>query len=142
MLGALHARWLYDDKKVYFYRATVNKDELLQMVRFGAEMVCSSKDSTITDEDIDKIIVKGEATTAELDAKMKKFTEDVIKFKMDGTAELYDFDDEKVVFYSLSFSNDRFLDASQNLVNALLKLVNALLKVKEELIVEAAGTKR
>ncbi|KAA0050572.1 putative chromatin-remodeling complex ATPase chain [Cucumis melo var. makuwa] len=113
----------------------VNKDELLQMVRFGAEMVCSSKDSTITDEDIDKIIVKGEATTAELDAKMKKFTEDVIKFKMDGTAELYDFDDEKVVFYSLSFSNDRFLDASQNLVNALLK-------VKEELIVEAAGTKR
>ncbi|KAL0560238.1 hypothetical protein IC582_000638 [Cucumis melo] len=55
------------------------------MVRFGAEMVCSSKDSTITDEDIDKIIVKGEATTAELDAKMKKFTEDVIKFKMDGS---------------------------------------------------------
>ena len=28
---------------------TINKDELLQMVRFGAEMVFSSKDSTITD---------------------------------------------------------------------------------------------
>ncbi|XWS53663.1 hypothetical protein CRYUN_Cryun10bG0019800 [Craigia yunnanensis] len=62
---------------------TVNKDELLQMVRFGAEMVFSSKDSTITDEDIDRIIAKGEAATAELDAKMKKFTEDAIKFKMD-----------------------------------------------------------
>ncbi|KAB2067841.1 hypothetical protein ES319_A09G255900v1 [Gossypium barbadense] len=74
---------------------TVNKDELLQMVRFGAEMVFSSKDSTITDEDIDRIIAKGEAATAELDAKMKKFTEDAIKFKMDDTAELYDFDDEK-----------------------------------------------
>ncbi|KAM1086727.1 hypothetical protein EV1_012382 [Malus domestica] len=74
---------------------TVNKDELLQMVRFGAEMVFSSKDSTITDEDIDRIIAKGEETTAELDAKMKKFTEDAIKFKMDDTAELYDFDDEK-----------------------------------------------
>ncbi|CAK9329010.1 unnamed protein product [Citrullus colocynthis] len=74
---------------------TVNKDELLQMVRFGAEMVFSSKDSTITDEDIDRIIAKGEAATAELDAKMKKFTEDAIKFKMDETAELYDFDDEK-----------------------------------------------
>ncbi|KAK4388473.1 putative chromatin-remodeling complex ATPase chain [Sesamum angolense] len=37
---------------------TVNKDELLQMVRFGAEMVFSSKDSTITDEDIDRIIAK------------------------------------------------------------------------------------
>ncbi|KAJ8766306.1 hypothetical protein K2173_022365 [Erythroxylum novogranatense] len=73
----------------------VNKDELLQMVRFGAEMVFSSKDSTITDEDIDRIIAKGEEATAELDAKMKKFTEDAIKFKMDETAELYDFDDEK-----------------------------------------------
>ncbi|KAL6185935.1 hypothetical protein ACLB2K_042057 [Fragaria x ananassa] len=74
---------------------TVNKDDLLQMVRFGAEMVFSSKDSTITDEDIDRIIAKGEEATAELDAKMKKFTEDAIKFKMDDTAELYDFDDEK-----------------------------------------------
>ncbi|XP_068661697.1 ISWI chromatin-remodeling complex ATPase CHR11-like isoform X2 [Aristolochia californica] len=76
---------------------TVNKDELLQMVRFGAEMVFSSKDSTITDEDIDRIIAKGEEATAELDAKMKKFTEDAIKFKMDDTAELYDFDDDDKV---------------------------------------------
>ncbi|KAJ8431163.1 hypothetical protein Cgig2_030102 [Carnegiea gigantea] len=74
--------------------AAVNKDELLQMVRFGAEMVFSSGDSTITDEDIDRIIAKGEEATAELDAKMKKFTEDAIKFKMDDTADLYDFDDE------------------------------------------------
>ncbi|VAH02278.1 hypothetical protein VPH35_001186 [Triticum aestivum] len=73
----------------------VNKDELLQMVRFGAEMVFSSKDSTITDEDIDRIIARGEEATAQLDAKMKKFTEDAIKFKMDDTAELYDFDDDK-----------------------------------------------
>lgn len=55
------------------------------MVRFGAEMVFSSKDSTITDEDIDRIIAKGEEATAELDAKMKKFTEDAIKFKMDDS---------------------------------------------------------
>ncbi|XP_028060189.1 probable chromatin-remodeling complex ATPase chain [Camellia sinensis] len=82
---------------------TVNKDELLQMVRFGAEMVFSSKDSTITDEDIDRIIAKGEEATAELDAKMKKFAKDAIKFKMDdmqlvwvfAAADLYDFDDEK-----------------------------------------------
>ncbi|CAL5361700.1 unnamed protein product [Camellia sinensis] len=64
---------------------TVNKDELLQMVRFGAEMVFCSKDSTITDEDIDRIIAKGEEATAELDAKMKKFAEDAIKFKIDDS---------------------------------------------------------
>lgn len=74
---------------------TVNKDELLQMVKFGAEMVFSSKDSTITDEDVDRIIAKGEEATAELDAKMMKFTKDAIKFKMDDTGELYDFNDEK-----------------------------------------------
>ncbi|CAL5435732.1 unnamed protein product [Camellia sinensis] len=67
---------------------TVNKDELLQMVRFGPEMVFSSKDSTITDDDIDRIIAKGEEATAELDAKMKKFAEDAIKFKMDDTVAL------------------------------------------------------
>ncbi|RRT75651.1 hypothetical protein B296_00004138 [Ensete ventricosum] len=65
--------------------AAVNKDELLQMVRFGAEMVFNSNNSTITDEDIDRIIAKGEEATAELDAKMKKFTEDAIKFKMDDS---------------------------------------------------------
>lgn len=68
--------------------SAVNKDELLQMVRFGAEMVFSSKDSTITDEDIDRIIAKGEEATAQLDAKMKKFTEDAIKFKMDDSMTL------------------------------------------------------
>ncbi|KAJ4886085.1 putative chromatin-remodeling complex ATPase chain [Raphanus sativus] len=71
---------------------TVNKDELLQMVRYGAEMVFSSKDSTITDEDIDRIIAKGEEATAELDAKMKKFTEDAIQFKMDDSKGVLDLD--------------------------------------------------
>lgn len=69
----------------YCFSSAVNKDELLQMVRYGAEMVFSSKDSTITDEDIDRIIAKGEEATAELDAKMKKFTEDAIMFKMDDS---------------------------------------------------------
>ncbi|KAJ8749159.1 hypothetical protein K2173_018628 [Erythroxylum novogranatense] len=61
----------------------VNKDELLQMVRVGAEMVFSLKDITITDDDIDKIIAKGEEATTELDTKMKKFMKDAIKFKVD-----------------------------------------------------------
>ncbi|CAI9261005.1 unnamed protein product [Lactuca saligna] len=45
----------------------------------------SSKNSTIIHEDIDRIIAKGEEATAELDAMMKKFTEDAIKFKMDDS---------------------------------------------------------
>lgn len=86
--------------------AAVNKDELLQMVRFGAEMVFSSKDSTITDEDIDRIIAKGEEATAELDAKMKKFTEDAIKFKMDDSMLIYCFHNFSMFICDLIFILD------------------------------------
>lgn len=72
--------------------AAVNKDELLQMVRYGAEKVFSSAGGTITDEDIDNIIAKGESTTQELEGKMKKFTEDAARFKMDGGEDLYAFE--------------------------------------------------
>ena len=65
----------------------MNKDELLQMVRFGAEKVFTSTDSRITEDDIERIIAKGEAETAEMDAKMKKFSADAIAFKMDDDCE-------------------------------------------------------
>ncbi|KAJ8755153.1 hypothetical protein K2173_018951 [Erythroxylum novogranatense] len=71
------------------------------MVRVGAEMVFSLKDITITDDDIDKIIAKGEEATTELDTKMKKFMKDAIKFKVDETSEYYDFDDDKKFLFDL-----------------------------------------
>ena len=37
------------------------KDEVLSMIRHGAEQVFASKDSTITDADIDAILESGEA---------------------------------------------------------------------------------
>ncbi|KAJ8760987.1 hypothetical protein K2173_022025 [Erythroxylum novogranatense] len=74
---------IYTKTLSFCHHAAVNKDELLQMVRVGAEMVFSLKDITITDDDIDKIIAKGEEATTELDTKMKKFMKDAIKFKVD-----------------------------------------------------------
>ena len=38
----------------------LGKDEVLNMIRHGASHVFASKDSEITDEDIDSIIAKGE----------------------------------------------------------------------------------
>lgn len=38
----------------------LNKDEMLNMIRHGANHVFSSKDSEITEEDIDSILAKGE----------------------------------------------------------------------------------
>lgn len=40
--------------------AALNKDEMLNMIRHGANHVFASKDSEITDEDIDTILEKGE----------------------------------------------------------------------------------
>ena len=38
----------------------LGKDEVLNMIRHGASHVFASKDSEITDEDIDAILVRGE----------------------------------------------------------------------------------
>lgn len=38
----------------------LGKDEMLNMIRHGANHVFASKDSEITDEDIDVILAKGE----------------------------------------------------------------------------------
>ncbi|KAK9812302.1 hypothetical protein WJX73_000685 [Symbiochloris irregularis] len=77
---------------------TVNKDDLLAMVRYGAEMVFSSEAATITDQDIDTILARGAKETDELNAKLKEYSENAMKFTMDGgfqTAYEYrDADDE------------------------------------------------
>jgi len=82
----------------------LNKDELLSMVRYGADKIFDSTNSTITDEDIDTIIAKGEDETKMLNEKMAGFTDKALKFSMDADASLYEFDDEdenKEVFEGL-----------------------------------------
>ena len=39
----------------------LNKDEMLNMIRHGADHVFASKDSDVTDEDIDTILAKSES---------------------------------------------------------------------------------
>nr|XP_058962907.1 SWI/SNF-related matrix-associated actin-dependent regulator of chromatin subfamily A member 5-like [Pocillopora verrucosa] len=66
----------------------VSKDEMLSMIRHGADEVFASKDEEITDEDIDAIMKKGEKKTAELAEKMKQFGESSLrKLAMDAPAE-------------------------------------------------------
>ena len=49
--------------------------------------------ANITDEDIDAIIQKGQRATEELNEKMKQYTENAMKFTMDGGIA-YEFKDE------------------------------------------------
>lgn len=63
----------------------VTKDEIMAAVRFGADAVFRSEESTITDEDIDVILARGEARTKELVKKLhEKDKGDLLDFRLDG----------------------------------------------------------
>lgn len=63
----------------------LNKDDMLNMIRFGANHVFASKDSEITDEDIDTILQRGETKTAEQKAKMESLGESSLRtFTLDA----------------------------------------------------------
>ncbi|KAK3527644.1 hypothetical protein QTP86_030577 [Hemibagrus guttatus] len=76
----------------------LGKDEMLQMIRHGATHVFASKDSELTDEDIDTILERGAKKTAEMNERMQNLGESSLRnFTMDtGTTEtsLYNFEGE------------------------------------------------
>ena len=57
----------------------LNKDEMLSMIRHGADHVFASKDSEITDEDIDDILAKSEAKTEQLNQKLAGMGESTLR---------------------------------------------------------------
>lgn len=61
---------------------------MLSMIKFGADEIFKSKDSSITDEDIDLIISKGEKKTAELNEKFQKNVLNLGTFSLDGGNKL------------------------------------------------------
>ena len=75
-------------------KKNLGKDELLAMVRFGAEKIFDSSTTTITDEDVDAIMARGEEETKALNSKMQGFTEKAIQFSMGAENSLYEFEDE------------------------------------------------
>jgi SWI/SNF-related matrix-associated actin-dependent regulator of chromatin subfamily A member 5 len=80
----------------------VTKEEILAAVRFGADIVFRSEESTITDEDIDVILERGAAKTKELAEKIQKAEKgDLLDFKLDGgvsaqTFEGIDYSDKEL----------------------------------------------
>ena len=65
----------------------LSRDELLSAVRFGADKIFKSKDSSITEDDIDLILDVGKRKTQELNEKLKAADKgDLLDFKFDGTS--------------------------------------------------------
>lgn len=63
----------------------VSKDEIMAAVRFGADTIFRSEESTITDDDIDVILERGMAKTKELHEKISKADKgDLLNFRLDG----------------------------------------------------------
>ncbi|XP_041959644.1 LOW QUALITY PROTEIN: SWI/SNF-related matrix-associated actin-dependent regulator of chromatin subfamily A member 5 [Alosa alosa] len=74
----------------------LGKDEMLNIIRHGATHVFASKESEITDEDIDEILERGEKKTEELKEKMGKLEEGSLRnFTMENTENsVYNFEGE------------------------------------------------
>lgn len=51
--------------------SSLEKDELMKMVRFGADQIISGKGGTYTDEDIDALITRGQEKTNAMQAKLQ-----------------------------------------------------------------------
>ena len=69
-------------------KAAASKDDLLNMIQHGAEKVFESKGSTGALDDIDEILARGEARTAELSAKYEKLgIDDLQKFSSENAYE-------------------------------------------------------
>jgi SWI/SNF-related matrix-associated actin-dependent regulator of chromatin subfamily A member 5 len=51
--------------------SSLEKDELMKMVRFGADQILSGKGGTYSDDDIDALIAKGEEKTNEINEKLQ-----------------------------------------------------------------------
>jgi len=76
--------------------AKLGKEEMLGMIRHGADHIFASKESEITDEDIDAILEKGEKKTIDMQKKLESMGESTLKnFTLDAPAEsVYRFEGE------------------------------------------------
>lgn len=79
----------------------LSKDELMTMVRFGADEIFNARGSTITDDDIDAILAKGEERTETMKAKIAAdMQHNLANFSLSGeggatgVSSLYEFEGE------------------------------------------------
>mgnify|MGYP006275187799 CR=1 FL=1 len=74
--------------------AKISQSELLSMVKFGAEEIFHSTDCTsITDEEIDSILVRGEKKAKEIDNQYKSVCQNnLLNFSLSEDSNLYEFE--------------------------------------------------
>lgn len=58
----------------------MSRDEMMSIIKFGADAIFSSSGGTITDEDINVILSRGEKETSKFSDKLKACTNDLLSF--------------------------------------------------------------
>jgi len=73
---------------------SLNKDEMLSMIRFGADAVFHSKDtSSVSEQDIDALIARGEERTNADNAKFQQTNNNLANFALGGEEKsLYEYE--------------------------------------------------
>lgn len=75
--------------------SSVDKRDLMSMVRFGADQILNKKGGTYTDEDIDALIARGEERTIEQQAKLVSGQHNLASFSLqDEDDSLFTFQGE------------------------------------------------
>jgi SWI/SNF-related matrix-associated actin-dependent regulator of chromatin subfamily A member 5 len=95
--------------------SSLEKDELMKMVRFGADQILSGKGGTYTDEDIDALIARGEEKTSQMQAKLKTD----VKHNLADFSLLADDDGGTDTF---SFGGKNYRDAEKGSVGNFINL--------------------
>lgn len=78
-------------------QTALNKNEVLSMIRHGADQVFSSKDSTIESDNIDTILQKSEEKMEALNEKFRQMGEATLRnfsLDMQPTSSVYEFEGE------------------------------------------------
>lgn len=71
----------------------IQKGDILNMIRYGADKVFAGKDSTISNDDIDDILKRGQEKTDEIKKKMEDLGEGQLRnFTMDVPDSIYKFE--------------------------------------------------
>ncbi|KDQ53568.1 hypothetical protein JAAARDRAFT_72523 [Jaapia argillacea MUCL 33604] len=82
-----------------------SKDELLDMITHGAEKIVNSTEELLIDDDIEKIIQRGEQRTIELNSKYEKLDlEDLSNFKSDASVQQWEGEDFRGTRKPLNFN--------------------------------------
>jgi SWI/SNF-related matrix-associated actin-dependent regulator of chromatin subfamily A member 5 len=80
------------------HAGSLSKNEMMSMIRFGADEIMSSKHGTLTDDDIDTLLLRGEEKTAAANANLStKMQHTLANFSLnleEAEMSVFDFEGE------------------------------------------------